>query len=112
MLARRGQGDEAGRALAFCALVASTLAIILVNRSWSRSLVTMARVRNVALWWVLAGACTFLGLALGFAPLRRLFDFAPVHAGDLGLALAAGAGSVLVLELVKGRQAGSRPSRA
>jgi len=107
MLARRGQGDQAGRALAFCVLVSASLAIIIANRSWSRSLVAMARVRNVALWWVLAGACTFLGLVLTLAPLRRMFDFAPVHAGDLALGLAAGAGSVLVLELFKGRMTGA-----
>jgi Ca2+-transporting ATPase len=108
MLARTGQGDDAARALAFCALVAATLAIIIVNRSWSRSLAAMARVRNVALWWVLAGACTFLALALYLPPLRRLFDFAPVHAGDLALGLAAGAGSVLVLELFRGPMARAR----
>jgi Ca2+-transporting ATPase len=61
----------------------------------------MLRVPNPALLWVLLGASVFLAVAL-FAPFaRRLFRFAPVHAMDLLLSLAAGFTCVLWFEIVK-----------
>jgi Ca2+-transporting ATPase len=89
------------RALAFEALVAGVLAVILVNRSWSRSLVSMLRVPNRALWWVVGAAVVLLSLVLGVPQLQRLFSFAPSHPDDLVWSALAGVACLSWFELLK-----------
>ncbi len=100
-LARPGHGPDAARALAFAALVVSFLTIILVNRSWTRSLVSMLRAPNPALWAVMAGAAIFLGGILTIPPLQRLFSFAALHPDDLAISLVAGFLCLMWFELLK-----------
>jgi P-type Ca2+ transporter type 2C len=100
-LARPGQGPDAARALSFTALVVSFLMIILVNRSWTRSALSMMRAPNAALWWLLSGAAVFLGAILTVPPLQRLFSFAPLHADDLAASLIAGFLPLTWFELFK-----------
>ncbi len=101
LLARSGHTPEAARALTFATLVVGSLLVILVNRSWSRSLWTMLRVRNAAFRWVVGGTLALLGVVL-FVPLaRRLFHFAPLHPEDLALCVGAGAACVLWFEALK-----------
>jgi Ca2+-transporting ATPase len=95
------QGWSAARALSFAVLVVGFLAIILVNRSSTRSLASMARAPNPALWWVLSGTAVGLTLILIVAPLRRVFSFAPLQLRDAGLILLAGAGCLAWFELLK-----------
>jgi Ca2+-transporting ATPase len=101
LLARPGHGPDAARALSFAALVVSFLTIILVNRSWTRSAISMMRVPNPALRWVLSGAVIFLGAILSIPALRRLFSFAPLHPDDLTLSVVAGAFCLVWFELLK-----------
>ena len=100
-LARPGHGPDAARALSFAALVVSFLTIILVNRSWTRSAISMMRVPNPALWWVLSGAVIFLGAILTIPALQRLFSFAPLHPDDLTLSVMAGVVCLVWFELLK-----------
>jgi P-type Ca2+ transporter type 2C len=100
-LARPARGNDAARALSFAALVVAFLTIILVNRSWTRSLVGMLRVPNVAMWWVLGGAAAFLSAALSVPALQRLFSFAPLHGSDLIVSVLAGFGCLLWFEVLK-----------
>jgi Ca2+-transporting ATPase len=101
LLARTRHSPDAARALTFATLVIAFLAIILVNRSWTRSVLAMLRVPNAAFRWVLGGTLLLLALAL-FAPFaQRLFHFQPVHADDLLLSVCAGAACVLWFEIVK-----------
>ncbi len=100
-LALPGHGPDAARALSFSALVASFLTIILVNRSWTRSALSMLRAPNPALWWVLGGASLFLGAVLTVPPLQRLFSFSPLDTGDLALSLTAGFLCLVWFELLK-----------
>lgn len=100
-LARRAHGDEVARALTFAALVVSFMGIILVNRSWTLSLLGSLRQPNAALWWVLGGTSGFLALALTWPVAQRVFHFAPVAGGDLLLACLAGFASILWFEGVK-----------
>ncbi len=97
----RGQGAEESRALAFTTLVIGNLSLILVNRSWTRSLYTALWSPNRALWWVQGGALTLLVLVLYLPGLRDLFHFTPLHANDLALCFAAGLASILWFELFK-----------
>jgi Ca2+-transporting ATPase len=101
LLARVSHSADAARALTFATLVTSFLVVILINRSWTRTLVEMLRVPNTALRWVLAGTVVFLAVVL-FVPFARgLFHFAPLHWGDLGLSLGAGMVCVLWFDLLK-----------
>lgn len=101
LLARPGHGVEAARALTFAALVASFLAIILANRSWSQSILGGLRNPNPALWWVLGGTVACLALVLAWPLARGLFHFAPLQGLDLAMAVAAGLASILWFEAVK-----------
>jgi Ca2+-transporting ATPase len=97
----RGHTENNARGLTFAALVVANLALILANRSWTRTILSMMKEPNSALRWVLAGALGFLGLALYVPFLRRLFHFEPLHFPDLLICLVAGAASILWFEALK-----------
>ena len=101
LLARADHAVDAARALTFVTLVAAFIVLILVNRSWTRSLVAMLRVRNTALRWVVGGTAVLLAVVLAVPFARRIFHFAPLHASDLALSLAAGLTCVLWSEALK-----------
>jgi Ca2+-transporting ATPase len=101
LIARADHSPDAARALTFATLVVAFVVIILVNRSWTRSAFAMLRVSNVALGWVVLGACALLAVVLVVPFAQRLFHFAPLHATDLILSLGAGLVCVLWFELVK-----------
>jgi P-type Ca2+ transporter type 2C len=94
-LARVDHTPEATRALTFATLVVASLMIILVNRSWARSLLAMLRVPNAAFRWVVGATLALLAVVLVVPFAQRLFHFAPLHPKDV--ALCAGAGSVCLL---------------
>ncbi len=96
-----GHSENNARGLTFAALVVANLALILTNRSWSRTIVGTLREPNAALWWVGGGAVVFLGLVLSVPGLRNLFHFAPLHGLDLAICLLAGGASILWFELLK-----------
>ena len=101
LLARADHSADAARALTFATLVVAFVVNILVNRSWTRSALVMLGVPNAALRWVVSGTGVFLAVALSVPFARQLFHFAPLHAADLVLGLAAGLVAVLWFELVK-----------
>jgi P-type Ca2+ transporter type 2C len=90
----RGQGELEARAMTFTTLIVANLALILTNRSWSRTIVATLRAPNPALWWVVGGALTLLGLVLYVPFLRALFGFSVLHSDDLAICLAAGLASI------------------
>jgi P-type Ca2+ transporter type 2C len=97
----RGRDEAQARALAFTTLIIANIGLILINRSWRHSMISMIRSPNAALWWVVAGAVLFLGLALGIPLLRGAFRFAALRWIDIGLALLAGVISITWFELFK-----------
>jgi Ca2+-transporting ATPase len=99
-----GHSDNNARGLTFAVLVIGNLALILTNRSWTRTIPSMLRAPNAALWWVMAGAVAFLGLVLYVPTLRELFHFAPLHTRDLVLCLLAGAVGIVWFECLKAFQ--------
>jgi Ca2+-transporting ATPase len=103
LLARIGHSADAARALTFAALVVAFVVIILVNRSWTRSLVAMLRVPNAALRWVVGGTTVLLAVVLFVPFAQQLFHFAPLHLADLLLSVAAGLTCVLWTEALKRR---------
>lgn len=97
----RGMPENEVRALTFVSLVLINLGLVLVNRSFSSSLVNALRLNNRALFWVTAVTTTLLSLILLWPPLRDLFRFGPLHANDLMAILAATLMLVVTLEVVK-----------
>lgn len=95
------QGDMEARALSFTTLIIANLALILTNRSWSKTIFETLRSPNKALWYVIVGALLFLGLVLYTEPLRNLFGFSVLHLNDLLICLLAGIISILWFEMLK-----------
>jgi len=100
--ARLGYADEnSRRTLAFIALAIANLGLILTNRSWNRTIVSMFREPNRALWWVVGGAAIAMTLLLNIPFLRELFHFGRLHLADILISIAAGIASILWFELLK-----------
>ena len=93
--------EPQARAFGFTALVVGNLALILSNRSSSRSLWSTLRVPNRTLWLVTGFAATMLGLTLYVPPLAQLFQFAPLSSAALAGALALGLLGVFWFEVLK-----------
>ena len=101
LYSRATQSPDAARASAFLTLVVSVVVIIMANRSWTHSIVTMLRVPNTAMWWVVGGASAFLSLVLLVPAAQSLFHFAPLHPADIALSAGAGVGCLMWFELLK-----------
>jgi Ca2+-transporting ATPase len=89
------------RTLAFGTLVITNLCLILVNRSWTSTVLGGLTRRNPALWWVIGGTLGILGALLAVPSARQLFGFAPVHPSDLLVMVGAGVLSVVWFEAYK-----------
>ena len=89
------------RAQMFVSLVLINASLILINRSFSASLLVALRRPNAFLWSLLALVAAVLAVALTWPPAMELFRFGPLHLDDLGLAAAAGLAVLIILELAK-----------
>jgi P-type Ca2+ transporter type 2C len=96
-----GRSDDSSRALTFTTLVVANLGLILTNRSWSFTIISMFKVPNSALWWVVSGAAVFLAMVLSIPFMRKLFHFAGLNFTDLVICLSAGVVGILWFELLK-----------
>jgi Ca2+-transporting ATPase len=96
-------GACGARGLAFTTLIVSNLAMILTNRSWTKTILSTMRVPNPSIWWIIGGGVAFLGLVLYIPFLRQLFQFSYLHFEDLAIALLSGIASVIWFELLKWR---------
>ncbi|MCV2353009.1 cation-translocating P-type ATPase [Paucibacter sp. B2R-40] len=96
-----GVAPEQARALAFVALVACDVALILANRSFSGPLLAAWLRPNRMLGWMLAATALLLALALGLAPLRAVFKFELPPSELLAASLALGCVVLLLLEALK-----------
>ena len=101
MALRQGMPEAEVRALAFFSLVLSTISLILVNRSFGASLISIFGRPNPAFLLVLPIVILALALTLLWPFAKGLFRFGPLHLDDLGITLAAGALVLLLLEAVK-----------
>ena len=101
MALRWGMPVPEVRALAFFSLVVVIVSLILVNRSFSASLLTALRRPNRTLAAVLIAVALILALTLLWPFANHLFAFGPLHADDLALTLGAGFIALLVLEIIK-----------
>jgi Ca2+-transporting ATPase len=97
----RGLAEGEIRALAFTMLVVGNFALVLSNRSWSRSLIASLRQPNPALWALLAAALGVLGLTLTVPFLSHLFRFEELSRLDFAVAGGGGAICLLWCEFLK-----------
>src|SRR5579864_6759553 len=97
----RGLPEADARALAFAALVASNIGLVLVDRAGAASALAAFRRPNPALWWVLGTTSAILAAILLIPPTRALFDFGVLHGDDVVVALIAGIAAMLLLEALK-----------
>jgi len=98
---RSGMPEPEVRALAFFSLVVVIVSLILVNRSFTASLLTALRRPNRTLAAVLSAVAVILALSLLWPLASKLFAFGPLHVDDLALTLGAGIIVLGALELVK-----------
>ncbi len=89
------------RALLFFALIAQVLALILVNRSFSASLVVAFTRKNNALAYVVFIVLAVTALILFLPTAQGLLKFGLITWSDMGLALALGVALLVVLEVCK-----------
>jgi Ca2+-transporting ATPase len=96
-----GFAEGRARAMAFTALVLGNAALILSNRSQSRSIFVTLGMPNRALWWVVGGALGGLAVALYLPPMQRIFNFEALAWSDLLLCMLAASAGILWSELAK-----------
>ncbi len=97
----RGQDEREARALTFTTLIVANIGLILVNRSWSRTIIEGMRAPNKALWWVLSGSVLILAIVLYVPFVRDIFRFSILHSLDLAICFGAGVFSVAWFECWK-----------
>jgi Ca2+-transporting ATPase len=97
----RGLPEGDARALTFVSLVLVDLGLVLVNRTFGVSLISVTGRSNRALWWVSAVTLAMLALVLGWPAGRELFRFGPLHGNDLTVVAAIVVLVVTVLGLLK-----------
>jgi Ca2+-transporting ATPase len=105
--AQRGLPAPTIRALMFFALVSAIMALVLVNRAFSRSIADALVRGNPILRYIVAGVVTAATIILATPALRHLLQFAPLSLGELAVAAAVGIGLLALLELAR---LGPRPS--
>jgi Ca2+-transporting ATPase len=104
-----GNPDKA-RTMAFTTLVIGNLSLILLNRSWSRTIVETLAASNTALTRVSALSLLCLGLVLYIPFLQSLFGFANLNPLEFMICVVAGVAGIIWFELLKvlNRLAGNR----
>ena len=98
---RLGSPAPEVRALTFTTLIVANIALILTNRSRTRTILATLRTPNRALWWVIVGAAAVLIAVLYIPLLRDLFGFTLLHPDDLVICLTAGVASMALFEAMK-----------
>jgi Ca2+-transporting ATPase len=103
-----GAAETEARAFAFTTIVLGNLGLILANRSHSRTLLTMLRTPNAALWWIVGWTLIGLTLVIYVPSLREVFRFSPLHPVELMISFAAAFTAILWFELFKRLPAASK----
>jgi Ca2+-transporting ATPase len=98
---KTGYSEKAVRALTFVTLIASNIAIIISNRSWSSNFFKIILTPNKAVKWVVGGAVFFLILILNIPFLLNLFQFEKIGLAETAICILAGIFSIIWFELYK-----------
>jgi len=101
LASRSGMPEADVRALVFSCLVLVNMGLILVNRSFSASLLRAFGRPNRSLWVLLSGVGGVLATALFWSPAQSLFHFGQLHGDDLAFGVGVGVLSMVLLEAIK-----------
>ena len=96
-----GLPEEEMRVLTFTTLVIGDLGLILTNRGIPGPTLGALRVRNPALWLVMAGAVVLLSAVIAVPGLRDVFRFGVLHADDAAAIVVASLLALLWLDAVR-----------
>ena len=96
-----GLGIDIARTMAFTTIVLTNLALIITNRSWSKSIISIFRNPNKAFYQILVLAILALLLVIYVPPLASLFTFSALTPMDLLICFVAGFGSIVWFEVYK-----------
>jgi Ca2+-transporting ATPase len=110
----RGQGELDARAISFTTLVLGNLALIWANRSRTRTIVEILRVRNVPLIVITGATLLLLATVLYVPSLRELFQFSTLHVNDVAICIALALLTVTWIEVrkLRARSRAPRPGHA
>ena len=98
---KMGYTENAVRTLTFVTLIASNIAVILSNRSWSNNIFRILITPNKAVKWVVGGAIFFLALILNVPFLLDLFQFEKISIVEIMICSFAGLFSITWFEIYK-----------
>ena len=98
---RWGYTEKEVRAMTFTTLIASNIAVILTNRSWTRNIFEIIISPNYAVKWVVGGAIFFLILVLYLPFFQKLFQFEALNLIQIIICVFAGLSSIIWFELYK-----------
>jgi Ca2+-transporting ATPase len=93
--------EAAARTTTFLALVATVIALVLANRSFSSSVLKAVVRPSRPMLVILPGVVLAIAAVLAFEPVRTLFGFEIVGAHAAGAAIGAGIAALFVLEALK-----------
>jgi len=93
--------EPESRAFAFTTLVIANLALILSNRSRTRTLLQALNSPNITLWIVSGVTIAFLAMALYWPWLSGVFHFAPISLAELAAALGLALASLSWFQVLK-----------
>ena len=110
--AHLGMPAGALRAMVFISLVLTNMGLILINRTYDSSLVHALLHRNRSLWVLTGGVSAVLALAGFWHPATALFQFDRLPWTSLGICVAAGVLSLVMLEGIKAIWFRARPADA
>jgi len=96
-----GYTEKSVRTMTFVTLIASNIAVILSNRSWTSNIFKILATPNRTVKWVVGGAIVFLILILNIPFLLNLFQFEKVGYKELIICILAGFLSIVWFELYK-----------
>jgi len=97
----QGHGAKEVRAMSFITLIASNIAIILANRSWTEHIFQIIVSPNRAVRWVVCGAILFMVIILNTQFLLDLFQFDRPSIINMAFCILAGFSSIIWFEIYK-----------
>lgn len=98
---KMGYSEKAVRTLTFITLIASNIAVILSNRSWTSNIFRILVAPNKAVKWVVGGAAFFLVLILNVRFLLDMFQFEKIGYIEQLVCVLAGFMSIVWFEFYK-----------
>ncbi len=96
-----GYSEKTVRTFTFVSLIASNIAVILSNRSWSQNIFRILITPNKAVKWVVGGAVLFLLIILNTPFLLNLFLFERISMIEILICILLGFSSIIWFELYK-----------